>query len=342
MKIVFAGTPDFAAHAMRAISGAGHQIVLALTQPDRRAGRGMHLQSSPVKALALESNIPVLQPVTLKRNQGDEDRRTQAQEAYQRLSEIEFDAMVVVAYGLILPQDILDIASRNNRYGCFNIHASLLPRWRGAAPIQRAIEAGDLKTGVSIMRMDAGLDTGGTTLIEELDISASETSATLHDRLASLGAKLIVQTLNDLEGGLSCQGVPQPNTGITYAEKILKSESEIDWHLSAIDIDRQIRAFNPFPGSTSIINGEQMKFWRSCLPAKTGFSSNNHPGEVLGISKDSVYIQCGDGPIEIIEMQKAGGKKMSAASCLEKILIDATKPRFEMQTTKNEADSGTE
>jgi methionyl-tRNA formyltransferase len=342
MKIVFAGTPDFAAHAMRAIGNAGHQIVLALTQPDRRAGRGMHLQASPVKLLAIKEGIPVLQPVTLKRNQDDDDRRIQAQEAYQELSEIEFDAMVVVAYGLILPQEILDIASRNNRYGCFNIHASLLPRWRGAAPIQRAIEAGDLKTGVSIMRMDAGLDTGGTTLMEELDISRGETSTTLHDRLASLGAKLIVQTLNDLEAGLPCKGVPQPDTGITYAEKILKSESEIDWRLSAIDIDRQIRAFNPFPGSTSSIAGEQMKFWRSCLPSKTGLSSSVNVGEVLGISKDSVYIQCGDGPIEIIEMQKAGGKKMSAAACLEKILIEATTPRFEMQATKNGADSGAE
>jgi|UniRef100_UPI004047AC00 methionyl-tRNA formyltransferase len=342
MKIVFAGTPDFAAYAMRAIGSAGHQIVLALTQPDRRAGRGMHLQASPVKALALENNIPVLQPVTLKRDQDDIARRAQAQEAYQQLLEIEFDVMVVVAYGLILPQDILDIASRNNRYGCFNIHASLLPRWRGAAPIQRAIQAGDLKTGVSIMRMDAGLDTGATTLIEELVITVSETSTTLHDRLASLGAKLIVQTLNDLEAGFPCKGVPQPNTGITYAEKILKSESEIDWRLSAIDIDRQIRAFNPFPGSTSSIGGEQLKFWRSCLPDKIGFSPSNNVGEVLGVSKDSVYIQCGDGPIEVIEMQKAGGKKMSAAACLEKILIEGKKPRFDIHANKNRDYSGAE
>ena len=335
MKIVFAGTPEFAAHAMRAIGDAGHEIVLTLTQPDRRAGRGMHLQASPVKTLALQKNILVIQPVTLNRNQNDEDRRTQAEAAYQQLSEVEFDAMVVVAYGLILPQDILDLASRLGRHGCLNIHASLLPRWRGAAPIQRSIEAGDLKTGVSIMRMDAGLDTGDTILAEEINISTNETSATLHDRLALLGSKLIVQTLKNFSDGIPCLAAPQPSEGITYAEKILKSESEIDWHLSAIEIDRRIRAFNPFPGATSSLDDEQIKFWHSCVPTKPIFAPSKDAGEILGSLNGSVYIQCGDGAIEITEMQKAGGKKMSAAMCLEKTLMSPSNSRFEIQTVKN-------
>jgi methionyl-tRNA formyltransferase len=195
MKIVFAGTPEFAAQAMRAIYDAGHEIVLALTQPDRRAGRGMHLQASPVKEFALEKKIPVLQPETLRRNAVGPQKKLLAEHAYQQLSELDFDVMVVVAYGLILPQEILDIAERPGRHGAFNIHASLLPRWRGAAPIQRAIESGDEKTGVCIMQMDAGLDTGDTVLISELEITPSETSSSLHDRLAKLGSKLIVDVL---------------------------------------------------------------------------------------------------------------------------------------------------
>ncbi|MEY4059389.1 MAG: hypothetical protein RL551_628, partial [Pseudomonadota bacterium] len=229
MKIVFAGTPEFAAQAMRAIEKAGHQIVLALTQPDRRAGRGMHLQASPVKLFAQEKNIPVLQPASLKQSHPDLQKQAAALEAYQYLSGIDFDAMVVVAYGLILPQDVLDIASRNGRYGCFNIHASLLPRWRGAAPIQRAIESGDACTGVSIMQMDAGLDTGDTVLVGDLKIASDETSATLHDRLAKLGAELMVKVLNDLDKDVVIARTPQPSIGITYAEKILKNEAEIDW-----------------------------------------------------------------------------------------------------------------
>ena len=317
MKIVFAGTPEFAAQAMRAIDSAGHHIVLALTQPDRRAGRGMHLQASPVKIFAQEKNIPVLQPETLKREHTDPQKKIAAQQAYQYLSEIDFDAMVVVAYGLILPQDILDIASRNGRYGCFNIHASLLPRWRGAAPIQRAIESGDATTGVSIMQMDAGLDTGDTVLVGDLDITPHETSTSLHDRLAVLGAKLMVKTLDDLDKGLGIVRTPQPSMGVTYAEKILKNEAEIDWHLSAIEIDQRIRAFNPFPGSTSCLHGEQFKFWNSCLPSKMETLQNAAPGQVLGFDGDAVHVQCGEGVIEILEMQKPGGKKTSASACLQ-------------------------
>ncbi|MFM1759408.1 MAG: hypothetical protein RLY75_678 [Pseudomonadota bacterium] len=283
MKIVFAGTPEFAAQAMRAIEESGHHIVLALTQPDRRAGRGMHLQASPVKVFAQEKNIPVLQPVTLKQNHTDLQKSMTAQEAFQHLSSVDFDAMVVVAYGLILPQAILDLASQKGRHGCFNIHASVLPRWRGAAPIQRAIESGDTDTGVSIMQMDA----------------------------------LMVKTLNDLNEGSAIERTPQPIEGVTYAEKILKSEAEIDWHLSAIEIDRRIRAFNPFPGSTSSLNGEQMKFWNSCLPSQAPIYKDAIPGRVLDFSVDGVYVQCGDGVIEILEMQKPGGKKITASACLQ-------------------------
>lgn len=316
MKIVFAGTPEFAAQAMRAIESAGHQIVLALTQPDRRAGRGMHLQASPVKTFALEKNIPVLQPATLRLQHADLEKRAAAQEAYQYLSNVDFDAMVVVAYGLILPQEILDLASQNSRHGCFNIHASLLPRWRGAAPIQRAIESGDVKTGVSIMQMDVGLDTGDTVLVQALDISPQETSATLHDRLAGLGADLMVKVLNELDQDHVMTRMPQAQEGITYAEKILKSEAEIDWSLSAFEIDRRIRAFNPFPGSTSAYEGEQFKFWNSRIPQDVQPAKDKIPGEVLGFHDGGLYVQCGNGVIEVLEMQKPGGKKISAVQCM--------------------------
>ena len=318
MKIVFAGTPEFAAQAMRAIDEAGHEIVLTLTQPDRRAGRGMHLQASPVKELALEKNIPVLQPETLKRNSADPLKQAQAEETYQQLSAIEFDAMVVVAYGLILPQEILDIAQGSGRLGSFNIHASLLPRWRGAAPIQRAIEAGDKSTGICIMQMDAGLDTGDIILTKILEITPDETSAKLHDRLSLLGAESIVEALQLLTEERSSQ-VPQASAGITYAKKILKSEAEIDWTLSAIQIDNRIRAFNPFPGAISNIGSELMKLWNSCIPSEGSYIETRRPGEVLGFSNDGIFIQCGTGVVEVLEMQKPGGKKMSAKMCLKSL-----------------------
>lgn len=328
MKIVFAGTPEFAAQAMRAIHNAGHEIVLALTQPDRRAGRGMHLQASPVKEFAIEKHIPVLQPETLKSNHADTAKKAQAEEALQLLSELEFDAMVVVAYGLILPQEILDITQRPGRYGSFNIHASLLPRWRGAAPIQRAIEAGDSKTGVCIMQMDAGLDTGDTVLIDDLEISPEETSASLHDQLSVLGAKLIVEVLQLLQDGSQLIRTPQPSSGITYAEKILKNEAEIDWGLSANQIDCQIRAFNPFPGAVSTLAGNVIKFWSSRIPKKNVCIDTGSIGEVLGFSENGVYIQCGQGVVEVFEMQKPGGKKMSAKTCIQSLGLDEKSLHF--------------
>lgn len=332
MKIVFAGTPQFAAQAMRAIADAGHEIVLALTQPDRRAGRGMHLQASPVKEFALEKNIPVLQPQTLRRTSADLEKQAEAEGAYQQLSTIDFDAMVVVAYGLILPQEILDITQRPGRHGSFNIHASLLPRWRGAAPIQRAIEAGDAKTGVCIMKMDAGLDTGDTVLIDELAIHSDETSATLHDRLSAMGATLIVETLNALGQSQALKAVPQNVEGITYAEKILKSEAEIDWSLSAQEIDYKIRAFNPFPGATSTLGDIPLKCWNSRIPTKAVDSESDDIGKVLGFSEEGAYIQCGKGVIEVLEMQRPGGKKMSAIMCLQSLIDQDKALRFQAIT----------
>ena len=316
MKIVFAGTPEFAAQAMRAIDAAGHQIVLVLTQPDRRSGRGMHVQASPVKTFALEKNIALLQPASLRRNSADPEKQAEAEAAYQQLSTTDFDVMVVVAYGLILPQDVLDIAESNLRHGCFNIHASILPRWRGAAPIQRSIEHGDSKTGVSIMKMDVGLDTGDTVLVREIAIADDETSASLHDRLAKLGAESIVEALSTLQQGASLIKTPQAAEGIRYAEKILKSEAEIDWQLSATEIDHRIRAFNPFPGATSNLDGIPMKFWNSRVSHSGDYSQTGQIGEVLGFSKEGAFIQCGQGVIEVLEMQKPGGKRMNAVAYL--------------------------
>jgi len=316
MKIVFAGTPEFAAQAMRAIDAAGHQIVLVLTQPDRRSGRGMHVQASPVKTFALEKNIALLQPASLRRNSADPEKQAEAEAAYQQLSTTDFDVMVVVAYGLILPQDVLDIAESNLRHGCFNIHASILPRWRGAAPIQRSIEHGDSKTGVSIMKMDVGLDTGDTVLVREIAIADDETSASLHDRLAKLGAESIVEALSTLQKGASLIKTPQAAEGIRYAEKILKSEAEIDWQLSATEIDHRIRAFNPFPGATSNLDGIPMKFWNSRVSHSGDYSQTGQIGEVLGFSKEGAFIQCGQGVIEVLEMQKPGGKRMNAVAYL--------------------------
>ncbi len=316
MKIVFAGTPEFAAQAMRTIDAAGHQIVLVLTQPDRRSGRGMHVQASPVKTFALEKNIPLLQPASLRRNSADPEKQAEAEAAYQQLSTTDFDVMVVVAYGLILPQDVLDIAESNLRHGCFNIHASILPRWRGAAPIQRSIEHGDSKTGVSIMKMDVGLDTGDTVLVREIAIADDETSASLHDRLAKLGAESIVEALSTLQQGASLIKTPQAAEGIRYAEKILKSEAEIDWQLSATEIDHRIRAFNPFPGATSNLDGIPMKFWNSRVSHSGDYSQTGQIGEVLGFSKEGAFIQCGQGVIEVLEMQKPGGKRMNAVAYL--------------------------
>lgn len=293
MKIIFAGTPEFAASALAALIEGGHQIPLVLTQPDRPAGRGLQLHPSPVKQLAQKHGLEVLQPLSLKK---DPD----AQEAIRKL---EADVMVVAAYGLILPQSVLDIPA----LGCLNIHASLLPRWRGAAPIQRAILAGDTETGICIMQMEAGLDTGPVLARASTPISPVDNAGDLHDRLARMGGELIVSTL----ARLPLVPEPQPDTGITYAAKIEKAEATLDWSLSAAELDRHIRAFNPFPAAQTLFQGTPIKIWRAHPIEKTG-----HPGTVLSTDKTGIHVACGTGALCITELQKAGGKRLGCTQFL--------------------------
>ena len=286
MRVVFAGTPEFAALALQAVVAAGHDVALVLTQPDRPAGRGMALQPSPVKKLALEKGIEVFQPLTLK------DAEAQA-----KIAAVGAEVMVVAAYGLILPQAVLDLP----RFGCLNIHASLLPRWRGAAPIQRALLAGDAETGVCIMQMEAGLDTGPVLLRGSFPIAADDTSATLHDRLAALGATLVVDAL----ARLPLPAEAQAADGVTYAQKIGKAEALIDWSLSADELDRHIRAFNPFPGAQAQFAGQTVKLWRA-LPVEGA----GEKGQILRVDRDSIVVACGSGALAVCELQKAGGKRL--------------------------------
>jgi methionyl-tRNA formyltransferase len=332
MRVIFAGTPDFAAHALEAIEAAGHTIALVLTQPDRRAGRGMHLQASPVKAFALSKGIPLLQPASLNANSTDAEKKADAIAALHVISATQFDAMVVVAYGLIIPQAILDLAEQPGRHGAFNIHGSLLPRWRGAAPIQRAIAAGDARTGITIMQMDAGLDTGDMVLSEAIDIASDETSSSLHDCLAALGARLMVRCLAMLDAQEETPRTPQSEAGMCYAEKIQKTEAEIDWSQNAITIDRLIRAFNPFPGASSSLNGQSLKFWRARPMVKEladQYQGSHRPGSIVGKSKDGFVVWCKDGALEVLEIQKPGGKRTSAAQW-----IQSEKPAGALQFTK--------
>ncbi|MDO8315556.1 MAG: methionyl-tRNA formyltransferase [Rugosibacter sp.] len=293
MRVIFAGTPDFAAQALAAILAAGHDVSLVLTQPDRPAGRGMKLQPSAVKQLALAHNLPVFQPERLK------DPTT-----HEPIYAAQADVMVVAAYGLILPQAVLDMP----RYGCLNIHASLLPRWRGAAPIQRAIEAGDVETGVTIMQMDAGLDTGAMLLAEPLKVGAAETAGELHDRLAALGARLIVTALAQRD---ALTPVAQPTTGTTYAAKISKAEAQLDWAEPADVLARKIRAFNPFPGATLPLAGEPVKIWRA--EAVTGSGS---PGQILAADANGIVVAARHGALRLTELQKPGGRRVTSADFL--------------------------
>ena len=286
MKLIFAGTPEFASQALSAIVAAGHQVALVLTQPDRPAGRGMALQPSAVKNVALAHGIEVFQPLTLK-----------YAEAQAKIAAVGAEVMVVAAYGLILPQAVLDMP----RFGCINIHGSLLPRWRGAAPIQRALLAGDAETGVCIMQMEAGLDTGPVLLRGALPIAATDTTASLHDRLAELGARLCVEAL----GQLPLPAEPQPGEGVTYAHKIEKAEAVIDWTKSAAELDRHIRAFNPFPGAQALFGGQTVKLWQATPVAGSG-----PVGSVLAVDKKRIVIACGEGALAVSELQKAGGKRL--------------------------------
>lgn len=297
MRVIFAGTPDFAAQALDAILAAGHHVMLVLTQPDRPAGRGMKLQPSAVKQLALEHNLPVFQPDRLK------DPVT-----HEPIRAAQADVMVVAAYGLILPQAVLDMP----RYGCLNIHASLLPRWRGAAPIQRAIEAEDKETGVTIMQMDAGLDTGAMLLGESLKLGAGETAGELHDRLATLGARLIVQALAHYD---TLKPTPQPADGVTYAAKISKAEALLDWNEPADMLARKIRAFNPFPGATLTLAGEPVKVWRA-EPILEAATSASLPGQILAATAEGIVVATHAGVLRLTELQKPGGRRLTSAEFL--------------------------
>ncbi|HEY6896257.1 MAG TPA: methionyl-tRNA formyltransferase [Rhodocyclaceae bacterium] len=300
MRVIFAGTPEFAAAALRAILAAGHEVPLVLTQPDRPAGRGQKLQPSPVKQVALEHGIPLHQPERLK------DPAT-----HEPIVAANADVMVVAAYGLILPQAVLDIPHR----GCLNIHASLLPRWRGAAPIQRAIEAGDDQTGITIMQMEAGLDTGPMLLVEALPIAADDNAASLHDKLAAQGTRLIVDALARLP---QLAAKPQPEAGVTYAHKIDKAEARIDWSLPATDLARRIRAFNPFPGAVTELHETPIKLWHA-EPA----AGHGEPGTVLAVADDGVTVACGDGALRLTELQKPGGKRLAARDFLHGFALAA-------------------
>lgn len=311
MKAIFAGTPEFADIALRAMLAAGVEVPLVFSQPDRPAGRGLKLQASPVKQTALSYGIAVAQPRSLRLGgKYPED----AAAAHAAMVAVQADVMVVAAYGLILPQWVLEAP----RLGCLNIHGSLLPRWRGAAPIHRAIEAGDVETGITIMQMDAGLDTGDMLLSDRLPITATDTTATLHDKLAALGARLITTALD-----LACQGslqpAQQPQLGITYAHKIDKAESRIDWHQSAKVIERKIRAFDPFPGCTCDVTGPQgtetLKIWRSQICSDM-CNYDAGPGHILAIKPEGIEVQTGAGTLLLTELQRAGGRRLAASAVL--------------------------
>ncbi len=309
MRILFAGTPEFAAVALQHIIQAGHTICGVLTQPDRPAGRGMKLQASAVKTLAFQHDIAVEQPRSLRL---DGKYPEDALAAQKFLQAAQADAMVVAAYGLILPQWVLDMP----RLGCLNIHASLLPRWRGAAPIHRAIEAGDTHTGVVIMQMDAGLDTGDMLLTGQIEIAPQDTTASLHDKLADLGGALIVQTLGDAQSNKLVR-TPQPVDGITYAHKIEKHEAALDWRLSAKQLAQRVRAFNPFPVATLRAKDETIKVWsaQSLADADTELTTRI-PGTVLRADAKGICVACGEGVLCITELQKAGGKRLPVAEFL--------------------------
>ena len=295
MKVIFAGTPDFAAAALKAIAAAGFEIPLVLTQPDRPKGRGMQLAPSPVKQAALELGLRVAQPEKLRNNV----------ESLQMLKEVDADVMVVAAYGLILPQDVLDTP----KHGCLNIHASLLPRWRGAAPIQRAIEAGDAETGVCIMQMDIGLDTGDVVSEHCYAIQPTDTANEVHDALMNLGAEAIVADLQQLKAEGRLKSVKQPEEGVTYAQKLSKEEARVDWNESAAVIERKIRAFNPVPAAWVEYQGKPMKIWRAEVVAQQG-----RAGEVLSCSSDGLIVACGANALKITELQPSGGKRMNIAA----------------------------
>jgi methionyl-tRNA formyltransferase len=309
LRVIFAGTPEFARVALERLHAAGHTIALVLSQPDRPAGRGMKLQASAVKQFALEHAIPVAQPRSLRL---DGKYPEDAAAARQAIADAQADVMVVAAYGLILPQWVLDDMAAGGKYGCLNIHGSLLPRWRGAAPIHRAIEVGDTETGVTIMQMDVGLDTGDMLLKQSLQIVESDTTATLHDKVADLGAAMVVQAL-DLAAQGTLQPVKQPQVGVTYAHKIEKHEAPIDWRLDAATITRRVRAFSPFPGASTVLGGEVIKVWGAHVGEG---SSTADYGQIVALAHEGIVVAAMNSIAILTELQRPGGKRLPAAEFL--------------------------
>lgn len=307
MRLAFAGTPEFARVALAALHAAGFDIPLVLTQPDRPAGRGQHLQPSAVKAWAVAQGLTVIQPQGLRL---DGRHAVDAQAAREALQACQPDVMVVAAYGLILPDWVLTLP----RLGCLNIHASLLPRWRGAAPIHRAIEAGDARTGITVMQMDAGLDTGAMLLAESVAIADTDTTGSLHDRLAELGGRLIVEALAQATRG-ALQATPQPADGVTYAKKIDKAEAAVDWCCDADTVARRIRAFNPAPGAVARWRGEAIKLWLAQPVSEV--AAAEAPGTVVAVATDGIVVACGRGAVRLTELQRPGGKRLPAAQFLQ-------------------------
>lgn len=305
MDIAFAGTPEFAREALAALHAAGHRVRLVLTQPDRPAGRGLKLQASPVKQFALTHGLPVAQPRSLRLDGKYPDDAAAVRAQLQAAAP---EVMVVAAYGLILPRWVLELPPR----GCLNIHGSLLPRWRGAAPIHRAIEAGDAVTGITIMQMDEGLDTGDMLLAEPESIQPADTTASLHDRLATLGARLIVRALAELPG-VGLPRTPQPAEGVSYAHKVDKAEAVLDWHRPAAELERRLRAFDPFPGCTADLCGQAVKLWRGRVVAAQG-----GPGQRLD-APGRLVVACGQDALEVLELQLPGGRRIPAADFLQRL-----------------------
>lgn len=307
LRILFAGTPEFAVPPLAALIEAGHPVIAVLTQPDRPAGRGRQVRPSPVKAFASRHGLEVLQPARLR------DPSVTA-----TLEALRVDLMVVAAYGLILPPDTLGLP----RHGCWNIHASLLPRWRGAAPIARAIEAGDTETGVCIMRMEAGLDTGPVYACERTPISADDTAGTLHDRLSEMGASVLMRCIGQLLAGDLPEPVPQGKTGVTYANKVEKPEARIDWDQPAVGLERRIRAFNPWPVAWCELGGERLRIWRaSALPRESPAA----PGQVLSAGPEGIDVGTAAGVLRLLEVQRPGGRPLPAGEYLRaRPLVPAT------------------